>query len=106
MTTADRMNALVSDSVKATFEAAEAAQRNNRTIAEAWLNAIEAGQTITRNLTASTIERAHEAQKLWASALRETTQAGLENVTTVARAGAAETRTAKTNGTRAENATK
>jgi hypothetical protein len=106
MTTIDRMNALVSDSFKAAFQAAEAAQRQNRSIAETWLNAIEAGQNIARDLTLGTIERTQEAQHLWLTLLQETTQAGVENFTTVARAGVAEPAPATTNGKRAETAAK
>lgn len=106
MTNVDRINALVQDSVKAGFEAAEAAQQQNRALTEAWLGAFSAGQSIVRDFTVGSIERAQEAQRLWLNLLQETTQAGLENFTTVAQAGVAEAKAARANGNRVESAVK
>jgi hypothetical protein len=99
MTTVDRINTLFADSVRAGFEATEAVQQQNRAVAEAWLNAFQAGQSITRELTLGSIGRTQEAQRLWAHFLQETTQAGVENFTTVARGAVKEA-----NGTGAEQA--
>ncbi len=77
----DRMNTLAVESTQTLVDAAYLAQRQSAQLLQAWLNTLDESQKAQREIAATLVKQAQDAQSLLQEFVRESIQSNVETFT-------------------------